>query len=79
MPISNWSFSFWDQFNFFYYSGQFWRVKNFFPSQSEAEKLVGSDKKNFLVISKEKFFTAETKKAISLHYIDYALTFASFV
>ena len=53
MPFSNCFFFFDIFFPFFF--GQRGTVGNFFPSQLEAEKLAGSDKKKIKLSPKEKF------------------------
>ena len=55
---------------FFIFFRQLGTVGNFFPSQLEAEKLAGSDKKKKKIISQREIFTAKRKKDAILLYTE---------
>ena len=60
MPFFNYSLLF--EINFPFFFGQLGMVGNFFQSQSETEKLAGSDKFFFELFQKEKFLELKEKK-----------------
>ena len=66
MPFFNYSLFF--EINFSFFFGQLGTLGNFFQSQSETEKLAGSDKIFFELSQKEKFLELKEKKRYFIIY-----------